>query len=142
MSAIVFLSFHGYFTTDEFLARHVIRLEKLDQHLSEGIWGGSTVGFSRVVGVEDSPAGKTRHEYTSLLWGAAVATSAVCRVGHVFNCKTRPSPYMAFNNSFPFDHCYLKSYSADTLAYNSTDAGFPSVVTDTSTASLLFAGTN
>ena len=37
---------------------------------------GLTVRFSRVAGIEDSYAGKTRHNNQSVRWGSAVATSA------------------------------------------------------------------
>ena len=37
---------------------------------------GPTASGSRVAGVEDSPAGKTRRKYTNLRWGGAVATAA------------------------------------------------------------------
>src|SRR3990172_12239052 len=48
-----------------------------------------TASVSRVAGVEDSYAGKTRPNYTNLCWGAAVATSAAIDLAALRHSLTR-----------------------------------------------------
>jgi len=49
------------------------------EKVSEIIKALNCLRISRVAGVEDSFAGKTRWNYPNLRWGGAVATSAATR---------------------------------------------------------------